>query len=148
MKIILKDDVKNLGGYGDEVNVADGYGRNFLLPQGLALPATNENKAIVAQKKKIILAKLAKSKAEAEALVNELLAVEIIFKRKVGENDKLFGSVTSGDIAEFLNSKGFNIDKKKIALEDSIKSLGSFPVSLKIHPEVPCPLSVKVDKEE
>ena len=148
MKVILKNDVRNLGSYGDEVEVADGYGRNYLIPKGLALQATGYNKSVIDQKKKIILARLEKDKTEAESIVNQLLAEEICFKRKAGESDKIFGSVTSHDIAEFLNAKGFNIDKKKILLDDPIKNLGSFTVSIKIHPDVPCTLSVKVDKEE
>ena len=148
MKVILKNDVKNLGSYGDEVEVADGYGRNYLIPKGLALQATGQNKSVIDQKKKIILARLEKDKTEAESIVNQLLAEEICFQRKAGESDKIFGSVTSHDIAEFLNAKGFNIDKKKILLNDPIKNLGSFTVSIKIHPDVPCTLSIKVDKEE
>ena len=148
MKVILKNDVGNLGSFGDEVEVADGYGRNYLIPKGLALQATGYNKSVIDQKKKIILARLEKDKTEAESIVNQLLAEEICFKRKAGESDKIFGSVTSHDIAEFLNAKGFNIDKKKILLNDPIKNLGSFTVSIKIHPDVPCTLSVKVDKEE
>ena len=148
MKVILKNDVRNLGSYGDEVEVADGYGRNYLIPKGLALQATDQNKSVIDQKKKILLTRFEKDKTEAESIVNQLLAEEICFKRKAGESDKIFGSVTSHDIAEFLNTKGFNIDKKKILLDDPIKNLGSFTVSIKIHPDVPCTLSVKVDKEE
>ena len=148
MKVILKNHVRNLGSYGDEVEVADGYGRNYLIPKGLALQATDQNKSVIDQKKKIILTRLEKDKTEAESIVNQLLAEEICFKRKAGESDKIFGSVTSHDIAEFLNAKGFNIDKRKILLDDPIKNLGSFTVSIKIHPDVPCTLSVKVDKEE
>jgi len=148
MKVILKNDVRNLGSYGDEVEVADGYGRNYLIPKGLALQATDQNKSVIDQKKKILLTRFEKDKTEAESIVNQLLAEEICFKRKAGESDKIFGSVTSHDIAEFLNAKGFNIDKRKILLDDPIKNLGSFTVSIKIHPDVPCTLSVKVDKEE
>ena len=148
MKVILKNDVGNLGSYGDEVEVADGYGRNYLIPKGLALQATDQNKSVIDQKKKILLTRFEKDKTEAESIVNQLLAEEICFKRKAGESDKIFGSVTSHDIAEFLNAKGFNIDKRKILLDDPIKNLGSFTVSIKIHPDVPCTLSVKVDKEE
>ena len=148
MKVILKNDVRNLGSYGDEVEVADGYGRNYLIPKGLALQATGYNKSVIDQKKKILLTRFEKDKTEAESIVNQLLAEEICFQRKAGESDKIFGSVTSHDIAEFLNAKGFNIDKKKILLNDPIKNLGSFTVSIKIHPDVPCTLSIKVDKEE
>jgi len=148
MKIILKNDVKHLGSYGDEVEVADGYGRNYLVPKGLALQATAKNKSIIAQKKKVILARLEKEREEAESVVNKLLAEDICFKRKVGENEKIFGSVTSQDIAEFLNARGFKIDKRKILLDDPIKSLGFFQVPIKVHQNVPCTLNVKVDKEE
>ena len=148
MKVILKNHVRNLGSYGDEVEVADGYGRNYLIPKGLALQATDQNKTVIDKKKKILLTRFEKDKTEAESIVNQLLAEEICFKRKAGESDKIFGSVTSHDIAEFLNAKGFNIDKRKILLDDPIKNLGSFTVSIKIHPDVPCTLSVKVDKEE
>ena len=148
MKVILKNDVRNLGSYGDEVEVADGYGRNYLIPKGLALQATDQNKTVIDRKEKILLTRLEKDKTEAESIVNQLLAEEICFKRKAGESDKIFGSVTSHDIAEFLNAKGFNIDKRKILLDDPIKNLGSFTVSIKIHPDVPCTLSIKVDKEE
>ena len=148
MKVILKNDVGNLGSFGDEVEVADGYGRNYLIPKGLALQATDQNKTVIDRKEKILLTRLEKDKTEAESIVNQLLAEEICFKRKAGESDKIFGSVTSHDIAEFLNAKGFNIDKRKILLDDPIKNLGSFTVSIKIHPEGPCTLSIKVDKEE
>lgn len=148
MKIILKDEVRKLGSFGDEVEVADGYGRNYLIPKGLAVMATANNKSIIAHKKKTILEKLEKTRAEVESLVNQLLAVDVIFKRKVGEKDKLFGSVTSQDIAELLNAKGFDIDKRKILLDEPIKNIGFFPVSIKIHPEVPCTINVRVEKEE
>lgn len=147
MKVILKEDVKNLGSFSDEINVADGYGRNYLLPRGLAVQASAQNKSIIANQKKIILKKLAKTRAEAEAIVNKLLAVDVLFKRKSGEKDKLFGSVTSQDIGDFLNSKGFKIDKRKILLDEPIKNIGSYPVSIKIHPDVPCAINVRVEKD-
>lgn len=148
MKVILKEEVTNLGNYGEEVEIADGYGRNYLIPKGLAIPATVQNKLIVEQQKKKVMEKLEKTKEEAESLVNQLLAVDVIFKRKVGESDKLFGSVTSQDIAELLNAQGYNIDKRKIMLDDPIKNIGSTPVSIKLHPDVPCTINVQVEKEE
>ena len=99
-------------------------------------------------KKKKITEKLKKTRDEAESLVNQITKEDMIFKRKVGENDKLFGSVTSQDIADFLNTKGFNIDKKKISIEESIKKIGSFQATIKIHPDVPCVINLKVEKQE
>lgn len=147
MKVILKEDTGKLGSFGNEVEVADGYGRNYLIPKGLAVLATNSNKSIIENQKKKILEKLKKNKDEVESMVKELVAVDVVFNRKVGENEKLFGSVTSQDIAEFLNSKGFNIDKRKILIDEPIKNIGTFPVSIKIHPEVPCTINVKIEKD-
>lgn len=147
MKVILKEDAGKLGSFGNEVEVADGYGRNYLIPKGLAVLATNSNKSIIENQKKKILEKLKKNKDEVESMVKELVAVDVVFNRKVGENEKLFGSVTSQDIAEFLNSKGFNIDKRKILIDEPIKNIGTFPVSIKIHPEVPCTINVKIEKD-
>jgi large subunit ribosomal protein L9 len=148
MKILLKEDIDKLGSYGSEVEVADGYGRNYLIPKGKAVYATPNNRTIIERQKKKILEKLNKTRDEAESLVNQITKEDIIFKRKVGESDKLFGSVTSQDIADFLNAKGFNIDKKKISLEESIKKIGSFQAAIKIHPDVPCVINVKVEKQE
>lgn len=148
MKVILKEDVRKLGSFGDEVEIADGYGRNYLIPKGIAVPATANNKSIIAHKKNILQEKLKKTREDAESFVNKLLAVEVVFKRKVGEKEKLFGSVTSQDIAELLNAKGFEIDKRKILLDEPIKSIGFSPVSIKIHPDVPCTINVQVEKEE
>lgn len=147
MKVILKGDAGKLGSLGNEVEVADGYGRNYLLPKGLAVLATRSNKFIIENQKKKILEQLKKNKDEVESMVKELVAVDVIFKRKVGESEKLFGSVTSQDIAEFLNAKGFNIDKRKILIDEPLKSIGTFPVSIKVHPEVPCTINVKVEKD-
>lgn len=147
MKVLLKEDAGKLGSFGNEVEVADGYGRNYLIPKGLAVLATNSNKSIIENQKKKILEKLKKNKDEVESMVKELVAVDVVFNRKVGENEKLFGSVTSQDIAEFLNSKGFNIDKRKILIDEPIKNIGTFPVSIKIHPEVPCTINVKIEKD-
>lgn len=148
MKIILKEDVRKLGSYGDELEIADGYVRNYLIPKGLAVLATANNRSIIAHKRKVILEKLEKTREEAESFINQLLAVDVVFKRKVGEKDKLFGSVTSHDIAELLNAEGFDVDKKKILLDEPIKNIGFFPVSIKIHAEVPCTINVRVEKEE
>jgi large subunit ribosomal protein L9 len=148
MEVILKEDVNNLGHRGDVVKVADGYGRNFLLPKKLALEANAANKAVIEQMKASAVRKSAKEKTEAEALVAQLDALSLSFKRKVGENDHLFGSVTSADIAAQLESKGFAIDRRKLQLEEPLKSLGEFHVPVKLHREVTALLKVSVVREE
>ena len=148
MEVILKEDVNKLGHRGDVVKVADGYGRNYLLPSKLAIEATPANKAVIEQMKASAGRKLAKEKVVAEDQATKLTAVELVFERKVGENDHLFGSVTSGDIAHELEQKGFTVDRRKIALEEPLKSLGEFHVPIKLHREVTVHLKVTVRGEE
>ena len=148
MEVILKEDVNKLGHRGDVVKVADGYGRNYLLPQKLAIQATPANKAVIEQMKASAVRKLAKEKVQAEDLSNQLENVELVFERKVGEHDHLFGSVTSADIAQQLEAKGFSIDRRKISLEDPLKSLGEFHVPIKLHREVTIHLKVTVRSED
>jgi large subunit ribosomal protein L9 len=148
MEVILKEDVNKLGLRGDVVKVADGYGRNYLLPGKLAIEATANNKAVIEQMKGSSIRKLAKEKIESEELSRKLEAVELVFERKVGENDHLFGSVTSGDIAHQLEQKGFIIDRRKISLEEPLKSLGEFHVPIKLHREVTTHLKVTVKAED
>jgi large subunit ribosomal protein L9 len=136
MEVILKEDVTNLGHRGDVVKVAAGYGRNYLLPQNLAMEANANNKAVIEQMKNSAVRKSAKEKTEAEALVAQLDAVSLSFARKTGENDHLFGSVTSSDIAQQLEEKGFTIDRRKIHLDEPLKSLGDFLVPVRLHREV------------
>ena len=144
MEVILKEDVTNLGNRGDVVKVADGYGRNFLLPRKLALQATLANKAVVEQMKTAAARRSASEKALAEALVIKLEPVVLSFTRKSGENGQLFGSVTSADIATDLESKGFDVDRRKIQLSEPLKSLGDFNVAIKLHREVTAHVKVKV----
>ncbi len=148
MEVILKEDVNNLGHRGDVVKVADGYGRNYLLPQNLAMAATAANKAVIEQMKNAAVRRSAKEKSEAETLVAQLDAVSLSFARKTGENDHLFGSVTSADIAQQLEEKGFNIDRRKIHLDEPLKSLGEFLVPVRLHREVTAHLKVVVQAEE
>lgn len=148
MEVILKEDVNNLGNRGDVVRVAPGYGRNYLLPQNLAMEANAANKAVIEQMKASAVRKSAKEKTEAEALVAQLDAVTLSFARKTGENDHLFGSVTSADIAQELSEKGFNIDRRKIHLDEPLKSLGEFLVPVRLHREVTAHLKVVVQTEE
>lgn len=148
MEVILKEDVNNLGHRGDVVKVADGYGRNFLLPKKLAMEATAANKAVIEQMKAAAVRRSAKEKSEAEALVGQLNNVSLVFERKVGEHDQLFGSVTSADVAHALEAKGFNIDRRKVHLEDPLKQLGEFHIPVKLHREVTAHVAVTVKADE
>ena len=148
MEVILKEDVDTLGHRGDVVKVADGYGRNFLLPKKLAMEATAANKAVIEQMKASAVRRSAKEKAEAEALVGQLNNVSLVFERKVGEHDHLFGSVTSADIAHALEAKGFNIERRKVHLEEPLKQLGEFHIPVKLHREVTAHVAVTVKADE
>src|SRR5512147_824636 len=147
MELILRDDVEKLGRRGDVVKVKDGYARNFLLPRGLGMPVNAANKAMAEKERKAHEARLAKEKAEFESLAQRIGGLRFVAPRKVGENDTLYGSVTSGDIAEFLKAKGIEIDKRKVQLEDAIKKLGEHEVRIKLHPEVQASLKLLVSKE-
>lgn len=144
MEVILKEDVANLGHRGDVVKVADGYGRNFLLPRKLALQATLANKAVIEQMKVAAARRSATEKAQAEELVKTLDTVALSFTRKSGENGQLFGSVTSADIASQLQTKGFDVDRRKIQLSEPLKSLGEYTVAIKLHREVTAHVKVQV----
>jgi large subunit ribosomal protein L9 len=144
MEVILKEDVANLGNRGDLVKVADGYGRNFLLPRKLAMQATQANKAVVEQMKSSAARRSATEKALAEQLVIKLEPVMLSFTRKSGEAGHLFGSVTSSDIASGLEAKGFEVDRRKIQLDEPLKSLGEFSVAIKLHREVTAHVKVQV----
>jgi large subunit ribosomal protein L9 len=148
MEVILREDVSNLGHRGDVVKVADGYGRNFLLPKNLAMEATPANKAVIDQMKAAAVRRSAKEKAEAEQLVTQMNTVALVFTRRVGEGDHLFGSVTSSDIAQELAGKGFEIDRRKVQLDEPLKSTGEFHVPVKLHREVTAHISVTVKGEE
>lgn len=147
MEVILKEDVEKLGHAGDVVKVADGYGRNFLLPKKLAIEATKGNKAVIDQMKAAAVKRSAKEKGDAELLAKQFDGVVLDFTRKVGEKDHLFGSVTSSDIAEALEKKGFNIDRRKIQLAEPLKSLGEFDVPIRLHRDVTARFKVNVKKE-
>jgi len=147
MEVILKEDIEKLGNRGDVVKVADGYGRNYLLPQRLAMEATVANKAVIEQMKASAVRKSAKEKGEAELLVAQIHAVELEFERKVGENDHIFGSVTSADVAHALEAKGFKIERRKISLSEPLKQLGEFEVPVKLHREVTARVKVIVKSD-
>ncbi len=147
MEVILKEDVNKLGHRGDVVKVADGYGRNYLLPSKLAIQATAANKAVIEQMKSSAIRKSAKEKASSEELAKQMSAVELTFERKVGDNDHLFGSVTSGDIAQQLEAQGYTIDRRKIALEEPLKQLGEFHVPVKLHRDVTAHVKVTIKSD-
>jgi large subunit ribosomal protein L9 len=147
VEVILREDVDKLGRRGEVVKVAEGYGRNFLLPRGLAMAVSEANKAMIAKERTAHELRTAKEKAEFQAVAERIAALRFIAPRKVGEHDALYGSVTSGDIAEFLKAKGIEIDKRKVHLEEPIKKLGEHEVSIKLHPEVSGNLRVLVTKE-
>ena len=147
MEVILRADVDKLGRRGEVVKVAEGYGRNFLLPRGLALVVTDANRAMIDKEKKAHEAKMAKEKAEFQSLADRIGALRYVAPRKVGANDALYGSVTSGDVAEFLKTKGIEIDKRKVQLEEPVKTLGEHEVKIKLHPEVAASLKLLVTKE-
>lgn len=147
MEVILKEDVPKLGHRGDVVKVAEGYGRNFLLPRKLAIEATQGNKAVIEQMKQSAVRRSAVEKADSEALAKQLEGVTLNFERKTGEKDHLFGSVTSADIAEALEQKGFNIDRRKIQLHEPLKSIGEFEVPIRLHRDVTSRVKVVVAKE-
>ena len=144
MEVILKEDVASLGHRGEVVKVADGYARNFLLPRKMAMQATEANKAVIEQMKTAAARRSATEKTLAEALLAKLEPVVLSFTRKTAEHGHLFGSVTSADIAAALETKGFEVDRRKIQLPDPIKSVGDTTVALKLHREVTAHLKVTV----
>src|SRR5476649_25574 len=148
MEVILKEDVAKLGERGQVVIVAEGYGRNYLLPKKLAVEATKANNAVIVQMKASSARKLDKDKGDAELLAKQFEGVSLHFTRKAGENDALFGSVTSVDIAHELEGSGFNVDRRKIELEQPLKALGEFNVPIKLHKEVTVKIKVTVTRQE
>jgi len=148
MEVILKEDVAKLGSRGEVVTVAEGYGRNYLLPKKLAVQATKANKAVIEQMKAAAVRRLAREKGDAELLAKQFEGVRLEFRRRAGEQDTLFGSVTSADIAHELEGRGFTIDRRKIELDQPIKALGEFTVPIKLHKEVTVRIQVVVAKED
>ncbi len=147
MKIILKQDYENLGKVGEIVTVKNGYGRNYLIPQGVAILATDKNMKVLEQEQKKMERELMKQKEGASDLSQELEKVSLTATVAVGEEDKVFGSVTSQTIADLLKEKGYEIDKRKIQLDEPIKALGVYSVSVKLHTEVEAKVRVWVVKE-
>ena len=147
MEVILREHVDNLGRRGDVVKVAAGYARNYLLPRKLALAVTEANRRQIERERAAAEARELEEKAQAEAYAQRLGQIEIEIARRVGENDTLYGSVTSADIAHALASKGFEIEKRKIQLAEPLKAIGETNVPIKVHREVTVPVKVKVVPE-
>ena len=147
MKVILRNNVENLGNAGEIVDVKPGYARNYLVPQGLALVATKGNQAVYDNEKKQIALRIAKEKILAEEMAQKLEAASVTIAVSVGEEDKLFGSVTSQDIADQLVSQGLEVDKRKIVLDEPIKALGLYTVDVKLHTDVVGKVKVWVVKK-
>ena len=147
MEIILKKDAPSLGKMGNVVRVTDGYARNYLIPQGIGLEATPKNLKLLEKEIKIWQKKAEKLKEEAAQLAAEIEKLSLSFARKTGEEDKIFGSVTSLDIEEKMKENGIQIDRKKIHVEEPIKTLGVFTVPIKLHQEVTANLKISVVKE-
>jgi large subunit ribosomal protein L9 len=148
MQIILQEDVEKLGNRGELVDVAEGYARNFLLPRKLALEATPGNLKRLEKMRAAFAKKEATEKGEAQTLAGLLSGVSLTLVRKSGDNDQLFGSVTSADIAEALAAQGYNIEKRKIQLSDPIKLIGEYEIAVKLHREVASTVKLAVKKEE
>ena len=144
MEVILREHVESLGRRGDIVKVAEGYARNYLLPRKLALPVTDNNKRQIERERKLAEARDMEEKAAAEAIATRLTQLEVEIPRRVGEHETLYGSVTTADIAQALKDKGFDIDKRKVALAEPLKALGETSVPVKIHRDVTAQVKVKV----
>src|SRR5579884_224363 len=148
MEVILREDVDKLGNRGQVVKVAPGFARNFLLPKRLAVAATDANRKIVEQERQAHLRREAKHLADAQDLAKMMASVEVTIAQKAGENDQLFGSVTSRDIAEALEKQNYKIERRNIQLADPIRTLGDHKVSIKLHRDVPVEVTVHVFREE
>jgi large subunit ribosomal protein L9 len=148
MEVILREDIDNLGSRGEVVKVAPGYARNFLLPKRLAVLANDSNKKIVEQERQSHLRKEAKLEGEAGELAKLLNGVSVTITQKAGENDQLFGSVTSQNVADALAGKYFTVDKRKIQLDEPIKQLGEYKIPVRLHKNVTAEVTVVVAKED
>jgi large subunit ribosomal protein L9 len=148
MKVILKQDVENVGRKGDIINVAPGFGRNFLLPRKLALEVTASNMKMVEVERKSLKKKVELERVSFQGLIERLNQVSLSFARKAGEKDHIFGSVSAGDIKDALDKLGFEIDKKKIALDEPLKRLGNYTVAIKVFHDDKAEIKVAVVKEE
>jgi large subunit ribosomal protein L9 len=147
MEVILRETIDTLGRAGQIVKVADGYARNYLLPRKLAYLATPGNMKVIEFERQSLLKKETKQKEDAEKLMEMLNKVELVTRRKVGEQDALYGSVTNSDVAELLEAKGFQIEKRKIHMDDHIKTLGEFSIPIRLFKDVTAHIKLKVERD-
>ena len=147
MQVILLEDVSSLGKAGDLVKVSDGFGRNFLIPQKKAILATEKNIKALEHQKRLVQHRMAKTKKDVQRLAQEIEDLSCTFVKQVGESGKLFGSVTTMEIETYLKENGIEVDRKKIHLEEPIKSVGMYTVPVKLHPDVIANLKVWVVQE-
>ena len=148
MEVILREDVEKVGARDAVVKVAEGYARNFLLPKRLAVAATDSNKKIVEQEREAYLRREAKAQGEATDLGQLLNDVTLTFRQRVGENNQLFGSVTAKDIADALEAQKYHIDRRRVQLDEPIRTLGEHPVTLRLHRDVTAQIKVVVEPEQ
>jgi large subunit ribosomal protein L9 len=148
VRVILLSDQRHLGKRGEVIDVKPGYGRNYLLPQGIALEATDANIKYFEHQRAKIDARHARERQAAQEIANRMADLRIAIAKRVGETDTLYGSVTAGDIAQALEQKGFTVDRRRIDLEGGIKTLGDHPVRIELHPEVVAEVTVSVVREE
>ena len=148
MEVILREHIENLGRRGDVVKVAAGYARNYLLPRKLALSVTDENRRQIERERKDAEARELVERQDAETVAARMSEVEGVFERRVGENDPLYGSVTAADVAEMLTARGFDVDKRRVVLLETLKQLGEFSVPVKLHRDVTAEVKVRVVKLE
>jgi large subunit ribosomal protein L9 len=148
MKLLLKEDVDGLGFCGEEVEVKDGYGRNFLIPKGKALLATPNNLKAFNHQKRIVQAKVKKITGIAQEVADKISAATIQIKKKMGDGGKMFGAVTAQEISDLLKAKGIDIDRRKIQIQDPIKKAGEYSIPVKLHPEVVAEIKLTVEGEK
>ncbi len=144
MEVILNESIESLGKAGDIVNVSDGYARNYLIPKGIAIVANKKNLVQIEKQRAAILERAAKVRQEYEALAEQLSKLDIEIPVKVGEEEKLYGSVTSMDIARAIEEKGYQVDRKKIVLPEPIKALGEYEIPVKLSPDVTATVKIRV----
>jgi len=147
MRLILRTDIEQLGKRGEVVKVAPGYGRNYLVPKGLAYEYSESNLQRVEKERKVLQVRQLKERHDAEELGRKIGGVSCTIVKKVGESDTLYGSVTNADIADALHKEGYSVDRRRIVLEEPIKALGIYSVPIRLHPDVTCDLKVWVVKE-
>ena len=148
MKLLLKEDVDGLGFCGDEVEVKDGYGRNFLIPKGKALLATPNNLKAFNHQKRIVQSKVKKVTEIAQGVADEISRVSIQIKKKIGDGGKMFGSVTAQEISDLLKTKGVDLDRRKIQIQEPIKKAGEFAIPVRLHPKVTTEIKLTVEGEQ